>query len=359
MTRSSQSFDNQVKGGSAWSCWAKLVRNGNSVLQRTDVFAEMRGDLQRVSDRVVDAARVPYPQISSILEEIVRSGGKRLRPMLVLLAARAWDYEESFEVLISAAAGVELLHTASLVHDDAVDHSAFRRGKPTLNSQVDTAAVILVGDFLFAQSAILAASTNNPRVVSVFSNSLGDICDGQLMEMMDARNPEQTERQYLARIYGKTASLFGCAAETGAIIAGAPEDAISALRGYGDDLGLAFQIMDDVLDLTGGAEQLGKPAGHDLLQSTITLPVIYYLQMVESGSLEWREIQSIVEGSNQDDAFVAAVLEKIRRSGAVEQASERASAYVAQAKERLVIVPDPETRELLYELADQTVRRTS
>jgi len=319
----------------------------------------MRGDLQRVSDRVVDAARVPYPQISTILEEIVRSGGKRLRPMLVLLAGRAWNYEGSFETLVAAAAGVELLHTASLVHDDAVDHSAFRRGKPTLNSQVDTAAVILVGDYLFAQSAILAASTNNPRVVAVFSNSLGDICDGQLMEMMDARKPEQTERQYFARIYGKTASLFGCAAETGAIIGGAPEDSISALRGYGDDLGLAFQIMDDVLDLTGGSEQLGKPAGHDLLQSTITLPVINYLQMVEVGGTEWRNVQSIVDRSNQDDAFVAGVLDEIRASGAVEQAIDRAGAYVAQARDRLNVVPDPETRELLFELADQAVRRTS
>jgi geranylgeranyl pyrophosphate synthase len=319
----------------------------------------MRGDLQRVSDRVVDAARVPYPQISTVLEEIVRSGGKRLRPMLVLLAARAWNYEESFETLVSAAAGVELLHTASLVHDDAVDHSAFRRGKPTLNSQVDTAAVILVGDYLFAQSAILAASTNNPRVVSVFSNSLGDICDGQLMEMMDARKPEQTERQYLARIYGKTASLFGCAAETGAIIAGAPEESISALRGYGDDLGLAFQIMDDVLDLTSGSAQLGKPAGHDLLQSTITLPVIQYLQLVEVGGSDWREIQSIVDRSNQDDAFVAEVLDKIRASGAVEQALDLAGAYVTQARDRLDAVPDPETRELLAEFADQAVRRSS
>ncbi len=329
------------------------------MLQRTDVFATMRGDLQRVSDRVVEAARVPYPQISGILEEIVRSGGKRLRPMLVLLVGRGWNYEEAFDTLVAAAAGVELLHTASLVHDDAVDHSAFRRGKPTLNSRVDTAAVILVGDYLFAQSAILAASTNSPRVVSVFSNSLGDICDGQLMEMMDAHNPEQTERQYLARIYGKTASLFGCAAETGAIIGGAPEDAISALRGYGDDLGLAFQIMDDVLDLTGGSETLGKPAGHDLLQSTITLPVIYYLQMLETGSRQWQDIQSIVDRSRQDAAFVENVLDRIRQSGAVEQAVDRANDYIDRARNRLDVVPDLETRELLIELAETSVRRVS
>lgn len=329
------------------------------MLQRTDVFAAMRGDLQRVSDRVVEAARVPYPQISPILEAIVTSGGKRLRPMLVLLAARGWNYAETFDTLVAAAAGVELLHTASLVHDDAVDHSAFRRGKPTLNSQVDTPAVILVGDYLFAQSAILAASTNNPRVVAVFSASLGDICDGQLMEMMDARNPQQTERQYLARIYGKTASLFGCAAETGAIIAGAPEDAISALRGYGDDLGLAFQIMDDVLDLTGGDEQLGKPAGHDLLQSTITLPVIYYLEMTEPGSAEWQAVQAIVDGSRKDAEFVGSVLDRIRASGAVERSIAQAADYVARARRRISVVPDDETRELLAEFADQVIRRSS
>ncbi len=171
----------------------------------------MRGDLQRVSDRVVDAARVPYPEISAILEEIVRSGGKRLRPLLVLLAGRGWNYAESFETLVSAAAGVELLHTASLVHDDAVDHSAFRRGKPTLNSQVDTSAVILVGDYLFAQSAILAASTNNPRVVAVFSNScgavasqpalvvFGPVCDPDVNQ---DGNVDQDDVSYLINVVG-------------------------------------------------------------------------------------------------------------------------------------------------------------
>lgn len=319
----------------------------------------MRGDLQRVTDRVVESARVPYPQISPILEEIVRSGGKRLRPLLVLLAARGWKYDEQFETLVRAAAGVELLHTASLVHDDAVDHSAVRRGKPTLNSQIDTAAVILVGDYLFAQSAILAASTNNPRVVSVFSNSLGDICDGQLMEMMDARDPGQTERQYLARIYGKTASLFGCAAETGAIIAEAPEEAVTSLRGYGDDLGIAFQIMDDILDFTGGSAELGKPAGHDLLQSTITLPVIYYLQMVERDGPDWNDVQSIVDRSRTDQAFVDTVIGRIRDSGAIEQSIASATASIDRAKERLSVVPDETSREMLIELADQAVRRSS
>jgi geranylgeranyl pyrophosphate synthase len=329
------------------------------VLQRTDVFAAMRGDLHRVTDRVADAARVPYPVISTILEDIVRSGGKRLRPLLVLLAARSYDYETHFETLVSAAAGVELLHTASLVHDDAVDHSMLRRGKPTLNSTVDPAAVILVGDFLFAQSAILAAATNSPRVAAVFAETLRNICDGQLMEMMHASEPDQTTEQYFDRIFGKTASLFGCSAETGAIVADAPDQAVTELRNFGTDLGVAFQITDDVLDLTGGTEDLGKPAGHDLLQSTITLPVIYYLQMIGTNSAERRTIQSIVEGSISDADVVHQALTEIRNSGAVDRAAGEARRFAERAKNRLEVVSDLETRELLIELADQAVVRLS
>lgn len=148
---------------------------------------------------------------------------------------------------------------------------------------------------------------------------------------------------------------MGRSAETGAIIGGAPEDAISALRGYGDDLGLAFQIMDDVLDLTGGSDKSGKPAGQYALDPTITLPVIYYLRMVEQHSPEWRDVQAIVDGSRQDDEFVAGVLESIRASGAVEQAVDCANDYIEQANGRLDVVPDAETRDLLIELAESSV----
>lgn len=328
-------------------------------LQRTDVFGTMRADLERVNDRVAEAARVRYPLASTLLADIVEAGGKRLRPLLLLLAGRAYAYEENLDPLVSAAAGVELLHTASLIHDDTVDRASLRRGKPTLNSMLSAGSVILIGDFLFAQSAILAAATNNTRVVAVFASTLGDICDGQLMEMFDAQRLDQTRKEYERRIYGKTASLFAGSAEMGAILAGAPEAHIAALRDFGADVGMAFQIVDDVLDLTGGTEDLGKPAGHDLRQGTITLPTIIYLAGIPRHSREWRAVEAIVSGEVTDEDLVSTVIESIRRSGAVAEAFAVAEGYVSRAKAALAVVPDEETRDLLAELADIAVHRVS
>src|SRR5215218_266198 len=212
----------------------------------------MRADLERVNARVAQVARVEYPEASALVNDIVLAGGKRLGPLVLLLSGHAFDYAAGFDRLVTAAAGVELLHTASLIHDDTVDRAALRRGKPTLNSQLSSGAVILIGDYLFAQSAMLAAATEIPRVVSVFASTLGDICDGQLMEIFDAQRLDQTREEYERRIYGKTASLFAGSAEMGAIVGHAPESHIDAIRQYGSDLGTAFQIVDDILDLTGG-----------------------------------------------------------------------------------------------------------
>src|SRR5688572_28266658 len=177
------------------------------------VLDVMAGDLDCVSQRVLEVTELSYPIASSIIREIVMAGGKRLRPLLVLLAGRSYDFREQFEPLITAAAGVELLHIASLVHDDTIDHAAVRRGKPTLNSVMSVGGTILVGDFLFAQSAMLAARTGNVRVVSVFASTLGELCDGQLLELFDSHKLDQQADTYIRRIYGKTASLFAGAAE--------------------------------------------------------------------------------------------------------------------------------------------------
>jgi geranylgeranyl pyrophosphate synthase len=319
----------------------------------------MRADLERVNARVAQAASVSYPSISRLLADIVSARGKQLRPLLLLLSARAYDYEANFEAIITAAAGVELLHTASLIHDDTVDRAALRRGKPTLNSVLSSGAVILIGDYLFAQSAMLAAATDNVRVVSVFASTLGDICDGQLMEMFDAQRLDQTREEYERRIYGKTASLFAGAAEMGAILAKAPEHHVSELRRFGAEIGMAFQIIDDVLDLTGGTEDLGKPAGHDLRQGTVTLPTMYYLAEVGPASPEWARIEAIVAGRLTDNDAIDGVIRDIRASGAIERALAVAESFTSRAKDRLRIVPDGETQDLLTELADVALRRAS
>src|SRR5919112_2827286 len=219
-------------------------------IRTRDVFATMRPDLLLVQSRLEEAVRIDYPGLADLILGLVRAGGKRLRPLVLLLAGRAYGNER--DTLITAGAGVELLHTASLVHDDTVDRAGMRRGRPTLNSVLPNGAVIMLGDFLFAQSAMLAAATDSPRVVRVFASTLADICDGQLREMFGGHRLDQTQREYEQRIYGKTASLFAGAAEMGSIIGSTTEADIAELRQYGADVGMAFQIVDDVLDLREG-----------------------------------------------------------------------------------------------------------
>lgn len=326
-------------------------------LQTPNVFATMHADLLRVDARVAEAADIDFPAVSALIAEVVAAGGKRLRPTLLLLAGRAFRYD--LEPLVTAAAGVELLHTASLVHDDYIDRAALRRGKPTLNSVLSSGAVILVGDYLFAQSAMLAAATENNRVVAVFARTLGDICDGQLREMFDAHRLDQSREDYDRRIYGKTASLFAGAAEMGAILGGASEPAIQELRAFGRELGLAFQVMDDVLDLRATSSDLGKPAGNDLRQGTVTLPTMLYAAGLAKGSAEADHLRAVIAGDVTDDGGVEALLRTIRASGAIGAAIAVAEEHVDRAKARLDLVRDDETRALLAEIADFALERVS
>jgi geranylgeranyl pyrophosphate synthase len=317
----------------------------------------MRPDLLLVEERLETAARIDYPMVSDLVLGLVRAGGKRLRPLVLLLAGRAYAYDR--DNLVTAGAGVELLHTASLVHDDTVDRAGMRRGRPTLNSVLPSGAVILLGDFLFAQSAMLAAATNSPRVVAIFASTLADICDGQLREMFFAHRLDQTREEYERRIYGKTASLFAGSAEMGAIIGDAPESHVQALRQYGSDVGMAFQIVDDVLDLREGTGQLGKPAGHDLTQGTVTLPKLIYASGLTAPSEARSRLEDVVSGVVEEPDEVRSVVEEIRSSGALDAAMHEAEQFAARSKSHLVMSPDPETREMLEEIADVICERSA
>lgn len=327
--------------------------------ERTDVFGVMRSHLDRVNARVLEVAKVNHPAASSLINDIVQAGGKRLRPLVLLLAGRAFNYDAQFDRLVTAAAGVELLHTASLIHDDTVDRSALRRGKPTLNSVFSAGATILIGDFLFAQSAMLAAATDSVRVVSIFASTLGELCDGQLREMFDGHRLDQSLEDYEARIYGKTASLFAGSAEMGAVLADAPEEQVQRLRQYGADIGMAFQIVDDVLDITRDERELGKPAGNDLKQGTITLPVMTYAGLLSPASKESARLASVASGETGDVEIIRAVIEDIRGSGAVETSLARAEIHVERAKAQIARLPDAETRDLLTEVAEVALNRTT
>ncbi|HUG16293.1 MAG TPA: polyprenyl synthetase family protein [Thermomicrobiales bacterium] len=324
-------------------------------MEIADVVENLHDDLARVEDRVRLAAKVEFPQLGTILQAIISSGGKRLRPLLLLLSAKSWDYD--LEALIPAAAGVEMLHTASLVHDDTIDRSQLRRGQPTLNSMFDSGTVILMGDYLFAQSAILAAATMNPRVVAVFASTLADICDGQLREVFTAHRLDQSREEYERRIYGKTASLFAGSAEMGAILSGAEEEHIRILRAFGGEVGMAFQIVDDVLDLRAMSDTTGKPANLDLRQGTITLPTMLFLSD-DGGGPRTAELHRVVAGDGVTDEDYLAVATMIAESGAVDAALDAAREYADHARARLASLPDQDVARQLSAFADLALDRT-
>jgi geranylgeranyl pyrophosphate synthase len=324
-------------------------------LQTSDVFEAMAHDLRLVDQRITAAATIDYPIVSSLIQDIVRAGGKRMRPMILLLAARCFTYDR--DRAVTAAAGVELLHTASLVHDDSIDRAALRRGQPTLNTQLSSGAVILIGDFLFAQSAVLAAATRDARVVAIFANSLAEICDGQIRETLDAHRLSQDREDYERRIYGKTAALFAGAAEMGAVIGGASEPEIDNLRGFGKDLGMAFQVLDDILDLREGTQVLGKPAGNDIRQGVVTLPTMIFAERAGNESLA--TLEGVVAGEITDGTVIDDLIAEIRLSGALEAAEQRAHDFADSARDRLALVPHAETRGYLDDLLHLTLNRSA
>ena len=328
-----------------------------STVTSPDVFDLLHRDLDEMDARITETVDIGIPQVNELVRGVITSGGKRLRPVILLLTARA--YAPDHRALISAAAGIELLHTASLVHDDDIDHSALRRGRPTLSSQVSSVTAILIGDYLFAQSAILAASTNSTRVVSVFAATLADLCQGQIREMLESHRLDQTFAEYEERIYGKTGSLFAGAAEMGAILGGADDGTVAELRAFGRELGIAFQIMDDVLDLREQTRAIGKPAGHDLREGTVTLPIMRYRACLAATSPDHQLLANIANGDLTDDDVIDGVVARIRRSGALEEAVAVARGYVETAKSHLAVIPDFRTQQYLVEIADLVLDRSA
>lgn len=324
-------------------------------MEFADVIRDLRPDLEAVEERLRSSAELGFPALGNIIDQLIGAGGKRLRPVMLLLCAKPFNYQ--LDRLLSAAAGIELLHTASLVHDDTIDGAQLRRGQPTLNSMFDTGTVIMLGDYLFARSAMLAADTMNPRVVAVFASTLGHICDGQLHEILTSHNTDQTREDYERRIFGKTASLFAGAAEMGAILAEASDADIEAMREYGSDVGMAFQIVDDVLDFSGSTMEIGKPAGNDLRQGTVTLPTMIFMTR-QQGSKVAAEVRQIVDSGEATDEELGQIANLIRESGALEEAVENARLFVDRARKRIAFIEDHQAVLALNALAESALIRT-
>lgn len=316
-------------------------------------------DLERVERRMREPVHPEYPQLTAVLQSILDSGGKRLRPALALLAGSF--YPTDSEKLVSLAASIEMLHTATLVHDDLIDGAMLRRGRTTINARWNTGATVLTGDYLFARAAALATETENVRVIAIFANTLMTICSGELRQIFDRHDLPRIDSEaawqealarYDRRIHAKTASLFAAATEAASVLSGAPEEQVNALREYGWLLGTGFQIVDDVLDFEGDQEVLGKPVGSDLREGIVTLPVLYFLREHPDNE----QVAAVVRDGS-DDALVRRVVTAIRETGALARAMDRARALIVQSQTALAALPKGRTRDIMHALADYTVSR--
>ena len=293
-----------------------------------------------------------YPPLVEVLSDLIRSGGKRVRPTLALLAAR-FHPPDRHQRLISLAAAVEALHTATLVHDDVIDGAFMRRGQSTLNAEWTPASTIMAGDFFFSRAASLAAETEHPRVIQRFADTLGVIVNGELRQAFTARDWGQPKQGYYDRIYGKTAVLFETAVQTAAMLGEAPTEVEEALRSYGYNLGMAFQMVDDILDFVADEAILGKPAGSDLCSGIITLPVYYYIQEPQRRDA----LVALVDGQRQGEEVVNEVVEMIRSSDAIAEARRESEQFVAAAVASLSSLPDAPHRQALESIAQYVVER--
>jgi len=293
------------------------------------------------------------PRIPEVTAHLVEAGGKRLRPMLTLAAARLCGYEGPYHVHLAAT--VEFIHTATLLHDDVVDESAQRRGRPTANLLWDNKSSVLVGDYLFARSFQLMVETGSLRVLDILANASATIAEGEVLQLTAAQNLSTTEATYLQVVRGKTAALFAAAAEVGGVISAADEEQVEALHNYGDALGISFQIADDLLDYGGSVDATGKNIGDDFRERKLTLPVIK--AVAEANDEEHAFWARTIGKGDQQPGDLDEALRIMARHDALAKARADALQWSAKAKAALAVLPDHPIREMFADLADYVVAR--
>ena len=314
-------------------------------------FTSVQDQLKFVEERIrIQAGDEHHPDLRSALEHLLSAGGKRIRPTLGLLVGNMLGAPE--EKLITLGASVELLHTATLVHDDLIDGALLRRGMPTLNARWSPAATVLTGDFLFARAAKLAAETDYLPLMKLFSETLATIVNGELTQMFSARGVIE-RGNYYDRIYAKTASLFEMSSLAAAMVATEDEAMRASMKLFGYEVGMAFQIVDDILDFTGDQTAVGKPIGSDLLNGLVTLPAIYYAEEHP----EDEDVLSLPDGGWKDTDRVQRIVDNIRKNAAIEKAVEEARTAVSRALNALEDAPDSPERDALEDLAKFIVDR--
>jgi octaprenyl-diphosphate synthase len=305
-----------------------------------------KGDMERVNQLILSRAGSDVEMIPEVANHLISSGGKRLRPMLTLASATLFDYQG--EGHIRLATSVEFMHTATLLHDDVVDESDLRRGKSTARMIWGNQASVLVGDFLLGQAFRMMVETGSLDALDVLSTAAAVIAEGEVLQLSVAKNMETTEDDYLSVIRAKTAALFSAACEVGPIVAGQGKAERNALRSYGTNLGLAFQLIDDVLDYGGSAEDLGKNVGDDFREGKITLPVVLAYRR---GTGEERDFwRKAIEAGENDDSALERAMELITKYDCLPDTVARAEHYGSIARDALAPLPDSPEKEAMMEV---------
>jgi len=316
--------------------------------------AHLAGGMEAVNGLIrARMASEHAPRIPEVTQHLVEAGGKRLRPMLTLAAAELCGYDGPYHIHLAAT--VEFIHTATLLHDDVVDESEKRRGRPTANLLWDNKSSVLVGDYLFSRSFQLMVETGNLRVLDILANASATIAEGEVLQLTAAQDLATDESVYLQVVRGKTAALFSAATEVGGVIAGAPEAQVKALFAYGDALGIAFQIVDDLLDYQGVSGATGKNIGDDFRERKLTLPLI---KAVAKADAEERAFWSrTIEKGDQREGDLEQAIALLHKHGALSDARADALGYAAAAREALTALPAHPLRDMLDALAEFVVSR--
>jgi len=319
--------------GAVLSDWAKPIQR----------------ELSFVETRMREVPAGHHEILTGAIQTLYDSGGKRVRPALTLLTAGL--FKANFEHTIAVAAAVEMLHTATLVHDDLIDGALLRRGAPTLNAIWSSDISVLVGDYLFARGANLIAEVENVRVMDLFANTLAVILNGEITQKFSKWHIDRAE--YDQRIYAKTAALFVLCTQSAAILGGSSQRDFEALSVFGRQVGMAFQIVDDILDFVSTSEQIGKPVGGDLRQGIFTLPAIYFAENHPHD----KDVITLLENQNGRSTLTQRVIEKIQHSGSIEAAMEEARQFALEGKQAIEHFTPSVYKDSLLAIADQVVNR--
>lgn len=331
----------------------------STIVDLNQLLAPVKPEMQLVDTWLISNLIDDNNFVSDLLSQVFKAGGKRLRPALTILASKAslTEGDEISRLHIILAVLTELIHTASLVHDDVIDQASLRRGESTVNKKWNDKLAVLIGDLLFAQASICLARLMNPQIVGIYGQVLGDLCAGEIKQMRQQFSTSVDWDTYIQKSVNKTASLFAAGCQSSAILNRREEDVVASLKSYGVNLGVCFQIVDDLLDVTGNTDQLGKAAGSDLANGVVTAPALFVLETNDANANRLKELIDTRAVSQADG--LAEALSIIAQAGGIEKTVQLATKYAQAAKQNLDCLSPSTYKDSLAAIADYLLVRTN